>query len=288
MDVEQVADGGGAGLLASPGRRAIVEALRTHRTGPGEPEVGGMTAQQLAARLGLHVTTVRFHADRLEAAGVIASHLTTAFGVGRPRKVYALAPTVAAQDRSAYLLHLLEAMTESFTSGATPEEAGEHWARHHLPLVPSPPATSPGTWLAKIGPLVDVLQDWGYAPELTTAGGGRICHIALTECPFLELAVAHPEVVCGIHRGLLLGALSQVGEEDVDVVVEPFVTPTRCRARIMTRQPFDNHHEQPREESLDESRESDAAGPDLGSSLLHQGRGERGPAQPAQKGRTRG
>lgn len=52
-----------------------------------------MTAAQLSEVLGLHPTTVRFHTDRLEAAGIIASHLTTAFGVGRPRKVYASHPT---------------------------------------------------------------------------------------------------------------------------------------------------------------------------------------------------
>jgi predicted ArsR family transcriptional regulator len=276
MDPGQVkGDGHHADLLASPARRAIVDALREYRPPEDQVDAGGMTTHQLAELLGLHPTTVRFHADRLEAAGIIRSHLTTAFGVGRPRKAYAVVPVVAEQDRSTYLLHLLEAMTESFGSGATPKEAGERWARHHLPSVPSAPATSPGGWLAKIGPLVDVLQDWGYAPELTTTDGGRTCRIALTECPFRELASAHPEVVCGIHRGLLLGALRQVGEEDVDVLVQPFVTPTRCHAQITARQPFDRHPEQPCEESPDESRQSPATSPDLGAPLLHQGGGQR-------------
>jgi predicted ArsR family transcriptional regulator len=276
MDPGQVKGGRDhAGLLASPVRRAIVDALREYRPPEDQVDAGGMTARQLAALLGLHPTTVRFHADRLEAAGIIRSHLTTAFGVGRPRKVYAVAPVVAEQERSTYLLHLLEAMTESFSSGATPKEAGESWARQHLPLLSTPPATSPGAWLAKIGPLVDVLRDWGYAPELATTDGGRTCHIALTECPFLQLVAANPDVVCGIHRGLLLGALRQVGEEDVDVLVEPFVTPTRCHAQITTRQPFDSHPEQPREESPDESRQSDPAGPDHGAPVLHQGGGQR-------------
>lgn len=275
MNPEQGKGGKGpADLLASPARRALVDALRGYRAEGGEADPGGMTAQQLAPLLGLHVTTVRFHADRLEAAGVIRSHLTTAFGVGRPRKVYAVAPVVSEAELSTHLLHLVEAMTESFTGAATPTEAGEQWARHHLPLVPSAPATSPGAWLAKVGPLVDVLQEWGYATELTTADGGRSCHLDLSDCPFLELAAAHTEVVCGIHRGLLLGALRQVGEEDVDVLLEPFVTPTTCHARITTRQPFDSHQEHPREESPDESRQSDATGPDLGSPVLHPDRGQ--------------
>lgn len=244
---EQTSSGAdGARLLASPTRRAIVDALRDYRhRGGGEVDPGGLTSGQLADLLGLHPTTVRFHTDRLEAAGIIASRLTTAFGVGRPRKVYAVAPRPAEADRAAYLQRLLQVMTESFNSGATPVQAGEQWARQHLALVPTGAATSPGAWLSKIGPLVDVLQDWGYAPEVTTTDGGRTCRIALTDCPFRELARANPEVVCGIHRGLVLGALHQVGEDDVDLAVVPFVGPTLCHLTITTRQSFHCHHEEP-------------------------------------------
>ena len=78
-----------------------------------------MTAGQLADALGRHPTTVRFHTDRLEAAGIIRSHLTTVFGVGRPRKVYAVVPDEIGSDRSIYLLRLLQVMTESFNTGVT-------------------------------------------------------------------------------------------------------------------------------------------------------------------------
>lgn len=254
-------------LLALPARRAIVDALRRYRYEEGDVDPGGMTSGQLADLLGRHPTTVRFHADRLEVAGLVRSHFTTVFGVGRPRKVYAVAAPAMAIDQVGHLQRLLELMTESFTSGATPQEAGEQWADHHLPFTPTEPARSPGAWVSKIGPLVDVLQDWGYAPELSTTDGGRSCHISMTDCPFLELARAHPEVVCGIHRGVLVGVLRQQGEHDVDVSVLPFVGPNMCRAEITTRQPFDHH----REESLDESRQPDATGPDLGAPVLHQG-----------------
>ncbi|MGD9961365.1 helix-turn-helix transcriptional regulator [Nocardioides sp.] len=274
----------GADLLASAPRRAIVDALRCHGIGEGEVDVGGMTAGQLADALGLHPTTVRFHTDRLEAAGIIRSHLTTMFGVGRPRKVYAVADDEPEDDRTTYLVRLLQLMTESFNTGATPEEAGERWARHHLILTATSPAASPGSWLSKLGPLVDVLQDWGYLPELTTTEGGRTCLITLTDCPFIDLARDNPAVVCGIHEGLVRGALHQLGEDDVAVSVTPFARPNQCDVQIKTHQPFDKHHE----ESLDESRQPDPTGPDLGSPVLHQDGGQRRPAQPAQEGRPRG
>ena len=229
-----------------------------------------MTAGQLAEAVGLHPTTVRFHTDQLEAAGILRSHLTTQFGVGRPRKVYSAASAQAGHDQAGYLLRLLELMTESFNEGGTPQEAGEGWARRHLVLASSSPAASPGAWLGKVGPLVDVLQDWGYSPSLTTADGGRTCHITLADCPFRGLAQDNPDVVCGIHEGLVRGALRQVGEDDVAVVVTPFVRSTLCHVQITTRQAFDKHHE----ESVDESRQPDAEGPDLGATVLHQGGGE--------------
>ncbi|UFN44650.1 helix-turn-helix transcriptional regulator [Nocardioides okcheonensis] len=225
-------------VLAHPSRRAIVEAIREHRPGPRDPDAGGLTAGQLAERLGLHPTTVRFHTARLEQAGVLTSTTTKAFGVGAPRKVYALVRPAAPDRRADYLLRLLQLMTESFSAGATPQQAGEQWAVRHLDLVPSAPAASPGAWLGKVGPIVDVLQDWGYAPDLTTADHGRTCRLVLAECPFLDLARATPDVVCGIHEGLLRGALRALGEQEVEVVLEPFVGPALCRAAITTHHPF--------------------------------------------------
>jgi predicted ArsR family transcriptional regulator len=242
-----------ASLLASPTRRAIIATLEQageHGGPDGEPSgAGGRTAAQLAMELGLHVTTARFHLDLLERAGMVVSHFTSAFGVGRPRKVYAVPPVPDEPDSSAAHLTLLAGLlTESFTADVTPEEAGRRWAREHIPLRHAGPAATPGVWLAKIGWLVDVLRRWGYHPDLSTGEGGRAYRIELADCPFLDLARANPEVVCGIHRGLLAGALGQFGEDLAEVSLTPFVGPRMCHAQIRARQPFDNRAEEPTDE----------------------------------------
>lgn len=242
----------GAALLASPVRRAIVESLERYQAdacGEEPASVGGRTAAQLAEELGLHVTTVRFHLDQLELAGLVLSHFTTVFGVGRPRKVYALAPSSAEPDHTASHLRLLAGLlSASFTSDLTPEQAGERWVREHVELPTSAPAATPGAWLTKLGMLIDVLQRWGYTPNLTTTDGGRACRIDLVDCPFMDLARANPEVVCGIHRGLVKGAMEQLGERQVEVSLQPFVGPSLCHAHVSTHQPFESP-----EESSDES-----------------------------------
>lgn len=241
----------GAVLLTSPTRRALLEELQRFAEGNDDPVgAGGMTAAQLADRIGLHVTTVRFHLDQLDLAGLVLSHFTTAFGVGRPRKVYLAAPRTPEPTGSASHLKLLAGLlTESFSADLSPSEVGERWAREHVTLRDDGPATTPGEWLTKLGRLIDVLRRWGYSTNLTTTDGGRGCRIDLVDCPFMELARANPDVVCGIHRGLLSGVLDQLGENQVEVSLQPFVGPSLCHAFVSTQQPFQDTTEESPDES---------------------------------------
>ena len=121
----------------------------------------------------------------------------------------------------------------------TPAEAGRRWAVEHVaPEQGSMPADTPGRWLGKLAQMIDVLQEWGYTPELKTSEGGRVAEVTLAHCPFLDLARANPAVVCGIHRGLIAGSLAQLGESATRVSLEPFVDDTTCIAHVSTTTPF--------------------------------------------------
>ncbi len=231
----------GAALLASPVRRSLLEALERRPVADGaEP---GMTAAELAPLVGLHVSTVRFHLDQLVAAGVLVAEFRRRETPGRPRKVYrpSARPPAPPTEPLRLLTQLLtEAMTASIQGEkVTPYEAGRRWAREHLETHPDrAPADSPGVWLGRVGEVIDVLEEWGYQPEVSTSEGGRTADVALTDCPFLDLARGNEAVVCGVHRGLIAESMSQVGEPDTEVSLEPFVTDTRCLARLRTSTPF--------------------------------------------------
>lgn len=216
-------------LLLSPTRRAVLELL--------EAPAGGLTARQVATDLGLHVTTARFHLEQLVSAGLVTTAQRRG-SVGRPRKLY-----LDARGGSAGLAtpRALRAFTELLTSAfaavtsgspVDPEAAGRHWVAQHSHLSPAAPAKTPGAWLGKVGQAVDLLEEWGYQPELRTAAGGRTVELTLHDCPFMPMARAHPEVVCGIHRGLVGGTLAAVGEQDADLELVPFVTERTCVARL--------------------------------------------------------
>jgi predicted ArsR family transcriptional regulator len=234
-----------AALLASPVRRQIVDALAL---ADGDADTPGFTAAELASEVGLHVTTVRFHLDQLAAAGLVESAVRREGGAGRPRKVYTLAPgsldDVDARAEADHLRLLSGLLASTLTQGVgghamTPAEAGRRWAVEHVaPEQGSPPADTPGRWLGKLAQMIDVLQEWGYTPELKTSEGGRVAEVTLSHCPFLDLARANPAVVCGIHRGLIAGSLAQLGESATRVSLEPFVDDTTCIAHVSTTTPF--------------------------------------------------
>jgi predicted ArsR family transcriptional regulator len=253
----------GAALLASPVRRAIAEALAdpdilAEPGGPAGregPPRAALTAAQLASRVGLHVTTVRFHLDQLVAAGVVEASFVRTGAAGRPRKVYALDRRAGRGAAGGESLRLLTALlTRAFAaagSGAevTPEQAGAEWAAEHVVVPARPagpgepragdaahrapdPAATPGEWLAKVGRMLDVLREWGYSPELSTSEGGSVARVDLDHCPFRDLARENPAVICGIHTGLIAGTMAALGEDETEVGLTPFVEPGLCVARL--------------------------------------------------------
>ena len=238
-------DRNAAALLASPVRRRLVDVLA--RVTEGD-DPGPLTATELAAEVRLHVSTVRFHLDQLVAVGLVESRFRRQPGVGRPRKVYSVAPASFAElSRGGEVesLRLLSALLATTLTDRladttrTPAEAGRRWAHEHVARVPgAAPAETPGQWLGRIAGMIDVLQEWGYTPEVATARGGRTARVTLAHCPFLELARRHPAVVCGIHRGLIAGSLEQLGEPEPEVSLVPFVDATTCLAHITTRTTF--------------------------------------------------
>ncbi len=233
----------GLNVLASPVRRRIVDLLANLPEDPATPgALEGRSAAELAEVLGVHVTTARFHLDQLEASRLVESHPRRG-GVGRPRKVYRSPrrPLAAHPPAEGPLAAMTQLLTEAWHETehgepVTPEEAGRRWAlRNASGEADRPQAASPGAFLGKIGLTVDMLEGWGYQPEVRTEDGGRTAELTLVDCPFLPMAQAHPDVVCGVHRGLLRGTLEAIGETDTAVGLEPFVGPRTCRATVSTR-----------------------------------------------------
>jgi predicted ArsR family transcriptional regulator len=206
--------------LADPSRERIVDELR------GEQD--GIDVQELARRLGLHANTVRWHLGVLGDAGLVSAERAPRSTPGRPKTVYRLSPDAAKPTTDEYRLLasvLTAALARDADAADRAETAGWRWGRYLATRRP-PFALLPDE--AAMAEVVRVLDEQGFAPE---ADG---CEIRLRKCPYLELAEQHPEVICSVHKGLIAGALDELGSE-LGTDLEPFVEPTLCVARLVSR-----------------------------------------------------
>jgi predicted ArsR family transcriptional regulator len=169
-----------------------------------------VTIGVLTEALGGHPNTVRAQLAHLVEQGFATEVSLPAGGRGRP--ALAFAPTLAGRqvslaepgrdDHAA----LVEAVAEQLAATPDPVSAahdlGRAWGRRIAP--------------AEDGRLFETLGAQGFTPERTADG------IALLTCPLLDSALRHPEVVCGMHQGLI-DALST---ERLELV--PFAAPGFC------------------------------------------------------------
>lgn len=273
MNAAESMDKPGIALLSSSVRRRIVEhlaALPRLAVGGTPTRDLGLTAAELGRVLDLHSTTVRFHLDQLVAGGLVSAHFVRGGGAGRPAKRYAveegeLSSLTQPRAEGPYQVLatlLAEALAQDGAERTTPEEAGREWALRRLaaattPLAPSPePASTPGGWVGKVGLVLDLLQEWGYHPDLQVGGREADVTLVLRDCPFLDLARLHPALVCGVHRGLLRGALEAAGESQAGVSLRPFVEERTCHAVLVRHDPH------PSDEPPQHPDQTDQPGPD--------------------------
>jgi predicted ArsR family transcriptional regulator len=206
---------------------AVVEDTRTRIEAALRAAPDGLDVPQLADRLGLHPNTVRWHLGALADSGAVSSAPQPHAGRGRPRIVYRFEPARAAGTRDEYRL-LATMLSSAVASPDAAEAAGHAWGRYlvprRLPLVRADDAEATRTVEA-------LLDEQGFAPE---AGEGEI---RMHRCPFHDLAEAHPEIVCAVHRGLIDGALEELGSELRITGLDVFAQPDLCVARLSRTTP---------------------------------------------------
>ena len=63
--------------------------------------------------------------------------------------------------------------------------------------------------------LVADLERLGFDPVVSEGDDDATAVVAFANCPFADLARAHPDLVCGLHRGLVAGFVAEMGDAEV-------------------------------------------------------------------------
>lgn len=201
----------------------------------------GATIAGLTAELGGHPNSVRLHLEGLTAGLLVEAAPEPPAGRGRPATRYratAAARAVPPEDPAATDYRgLVSAFAEHLADGVedprgTSRRIGQGWGRRLMAEQP-PAVASADDSIADSGParreVIDLLGRLGFSPQPHPE---RPSTERLTTCPLLEVAQAHPDVVCQVHLGLVEGALTTRDDREHEVELEPFAEVGACRLRI--------------------------------------------------------
>ncbi|HEV2369476.1 MAG TPA: helix-turn-helix domain-containing protein [Acidimicrobiales bacterium] len=210
-----------------------------------------LSTSDLARRLGLHANTVRPHLERMREAGLLEVETTSSGSVGRPRHRYAPAPGAPGVDLDPPAYHQLAALLAELVCepGGTTEESISEAARavgrrEGTRMAAASPKSGPRTGASRsatsrrarpacVEALRAAMERLGFEPSLEAMGGPGRVEMLFAHCPFRELAEAHPEVVCHLHRGIAEGVVELAGGEVSEFATLADSRP--CRAELALR-----------------------------------------------------
>jgi predicted ArsR family transcriptional regulator len=211
-------------------RRALADEHRVRMLAELRDEAEGLYVRELSRRLELHENTVRWHLGILGDAGLIESRPAANGKPGRPRMLYSARPGAGEnfpRDEHRFLATVLTSTLAELPDGEQrAEEAGRAWGRY-LVQKPSP--------LDRVGDdqAVDEVTKLLDAQGFAAVANGTEIH--MHRCPFHDLAEQTPEIVCGVHRGIVSGALAELGSSLELDGLDVFVRPDLCVVRLAQR-----------------------------------------------------
>ncbi len=172
-----------------------------------------LTTAEIAETIDLHPNTVRPHLERMRDAGLIDVEVGGRGEIGRPQHRYSLAADAPSLGLEPPIMPMLARMVLAMAErlGAGPDDAhavgaseGAGRSRRF--------AAAPSTLEAIVSDL-DIL---GFDPVVSEdADDPDAAVIAFANCPFGDLAVAHPDLVCSLHHGLIAGFVDDMGDAEV-------------------------------------------------------------------------
>ena len=179
------------------------------------------TVAELADACEQHPNTVREHLDALIRAGLVTRTTAAARGRGRPAILYQAEPLDARRPQVREYTVLATALAlEIEATQEDPKVWGRSaGVRRGLGLVTP---TEQGVAAAEAAAR-DILVRHHFDPVDAPDGT-----IRMRQCPLLDVARAHSDLVCSLHQGVLTGIYQAHGVADRAMRITPFALPGCC------------------------------------------------------------
>lgn len=197
-----------------------------------------LTTAEIAETLSLHANTVRPHLERMRDVGLVTVGVDARGEVGRPQHRYSLSPDAPSLGLEPPVMPMLAEMVLMLAdrleaSAADAEHVGNQEGRRRATAYAEAPSS--------LEAIVADLDRLGFDPVVSDAAansgpevGADDAVIAFANCPFAEVAERHPELVCGLHHGLVAGFAAQMGDAEVAEFCN-LVHRTPCQVTVKSR-----------------------------------------------------
>jgi len=191
-----------------------------------------LTTADIASSLSLHPNTVRPHLERMKDAGLVEVEAAGRGDVGRPQHRYSVSPDAPSLGLEPptipVLARMVLAMAKRLEASADDAEAvGRDEGRRRAAPFDAAPST--------LEALVSDLDRLGFDPVVTAVPTDPdAATIGFANCPFADLAREHPELVCGLHRGMVAGFVDRMGDADVNEFCS-LTHRTPCQVTVLAR-----------------------------------------------------
>jgi predicted ArsR family transcriptional regulator len=185
------------------------------------------TTAEISETLSLHPNTVRPHLE-LGGRGEL----------GRPQHRYSVAPDAPSLGLEPPAMPVLARMVLSMAKRlqATPGDAeaiGYDEGRSRAVGYRAAPST--------LEALVADLDRLGFDPVVSddprvnpASDDDLAAVVSFANCPFADLAQQHPDLVCSLHRGLVIGFVADMGDTQIGEFRD-ITSRTPCRVTVSTR-----------------------------------------------------
>jgi predicted ArsR family transcriptional regulator len=190
-----------------------------------------LATADIAETLDLHPNTVRPHLERMREVGMLEVEIAGRGDVGRPQHRYSVAADAPSLGLEPPTMPVLARMVLAMAKrlGASADDA-ETVGRDEGTVRAAPFERAPSTLEA----LVSDLDRLGFDPIVTDGVDGDAAVVAFANCPFADLAATQPELVCGLHRGLIAGFVAAMGDAEVSEFCT-LTARTPCRVTVAAR-----------------------------------------------------
>lgn len=170
-----------------------------------------LTTADIAEALDLHLNTVRPHLERMRDVGLLRVDTEARGGVGRPQHRYSLAadaPSLGLEPSPFPTLArmLLRVAADAGLERGDVTDAGREQGRHD--------ASQWDHGAVALDALIVEQAKLGFDPAVVEHDDHATMGFA--HCPFRDLAEAHPDLVCGLHCGLVEGFLDAFDDAEVE------------------------------------------------------------------------